>query len=61
MAEPSIPSVDIQNVEAEITGAARDAQRVAQRGSAPSPEDLVRLMREAMAQETWRCARLSAD
>ena len=61
MPDPQNPSVDIQNVEAEITGAAREAERAIGRPRGSSPEKMARQMRELMARETWRVARLSAE
>ena len=61
MPDTPSPSVDIQTVEAEITGAAREAERTMGRSRGPSPQDLSRQMREVMAREAWRTARLAAD
>lgn len=61
MAEASNPNVDIQSVEAEITGAARDVEGAVGRSRGMSPQEMARQMRELMAREAWRTARLSAD
>lgn len=54
------PNVDIQSVEAEITGATRAAEgRAAE--AAPAPEDMARLIRETVARDAWRAARLTVD
>ncbi len=53
--------IDIQNVEAEITDASREVRERVQRGGGPSRQQLARQMREVMAREAWRQARLSAD
>ncbi len=60
---PLTPTTGIQidEVEAEITGAARDAERQLAQPKSSDPEAFVRQIREAMVRENWRTMRLSAD
>jgi hypothetical protein len=60
---PVIPTTGIQidEVEAEITGAARDAQKQMARPTSPDAENAARQIREALARETWRALRLSTE
>jgi hypothetical protein len=61
MAMPPTTGVQIDDMQAELTGAARYAERQMAQPKAPDPEAFARNVREAMAREDWRAARLCAD
>jgi len=60
---PTFPTtgVDIDDMQAELTEAARDAERQMAQPKAPDPETFARQVREVMAWEDWRVSRLDAD
>lgn len=61
MPEFTNPNVDIGTVEAEIEDATRQVQKAVGQGGGPSPERMAREIRELMARDDWRKARLSAE
>lgn len=61
MALPPTTGVQIDDLQAELTGAAKDADRKMSMPQGPDPETFARQICEAMARETWRTDRLSAE
>ena len=55
------PDVEIDEMEAEITGATRQVERSLDRRTAPGEAAMARRLREFMTREAWRTARLSDD
>ena len=56
-----VPDVDIGEMEAEIAGATQQVERSLDRRGAPGEAAMARRLREFMAREAWRTARLSDD
>jgi hypothetical protein len=61
MAMPPATGVQIDHMQAELTEAARDAERQMAQPRRPDPETFARQVREVLAREDWRAARLDAD
>ncbi len=61
MALPPTTGVQIDDLQAELTDAARDAERQMAQPNAPAPETFARQVCEAMARDDWRRSRLCAD